>query len=486
MSRRRLKAANHLGGAMAAKEKLTTAQVGGLAALLIGTLVITNDFTALNVALPAIENAFKVDITTAQWVISGYALVFGVFLVTAGRLADMFGRRRIFFIGMAIFCFFSLIGGLAEDAWVLVGARAAMGIGGAMIWPSLIGMIYGILPEQRAALAGGLLMGVSGIGNGMGPLLGGVFVEYLSWRWIFFINIPVSIIAVATIYFTIPKDRDDEETERIDYPGIATLSLGLFGLMFMLDIGSDLGWLSPTVISLFGAAVVLLAIFLYIERQWGVDALIPKDIIANREFRAANIIVQMVAAIYFGSLLYLPQFMVKELGFSAAEAGAGLLPVLGMFAVSSFLAAPLYDRLGSKMVITLGLLCLAVGIYILSWLTASTSFLALMPGMVIVGMGLGLFYSSITTAAITSVDENRSSLASAIVFMVQNAGGAVGLGLTTAIVVTATTLSHGIERAFTVNAIVAVMAVFISLLYVAGPLTRENLFPQRRTDENDE
>ena len=146
--------------------------------MLIGTLVITNDFTALNVALPAIENAFKVDITTAQWVISGYALVFGVFLVTAGRLADMFGRRRIFFIGMAIFCFFSLIGGLAEDAWVLVGARAAMGIGGAMIWPSLIGMIYGILPEQRAALAGGLLMGVSGIGNGMGPLLGGVFVEY--------------------------------------------------------------------------------------------------------------------------------------------------------------------------------------------------------------------------------------------------------------------------------------------------------------------
>ena len=156
---------------MAAKEKLTTAQVGGLAALLIGTLVITNDFTALNVALPAIENAFKVDITTAQWVISGYALVFGVFLVTAGRLADMFGRRRIFFIGMAIFCFFSLIGGLAEDAWVLVGARAAMGIGGAMIWPSLIGMIYGILPEQRAALAGGLLMGVRGIGNGMGPSL---------------------------------------------------------------------------------------------------------------------------------------------------------------------------------------------------------------------------------------------------------------------------------------------------------------------------
>ena len=143
---------------MAERQKLTAAQVSGLFALLLGTLVITNDFTALNVALPAIEKTFNVDVTTAQWVISGYVLVFGVFIVTAGRLADMFGRRRIFFIGMSIFCVFSLIGGLAEDAWPLLGSRAIMGIGGAMVWPSLIGMIYGLLPEEKAALAGGLLM----------------------------------------------------------------------------------------------------------------------------------------------------------------------------------------------------------------------------------------------------------------------------------------------------------------------------------------
>ncbi len=465
---------------MAGRQKLTATQLAGLVALLLGTLVICNDFTALNVVIPSIEKAFKVDVTTAQWVISGYALVFGVCIVTAGRLADMFGRRRIFFIGMTIFCSFSLIGGLAENAWVLLGARALMGIGGSMIWPSLIGMMYGLLPEERAALAGGLLMGVAGIGNGMGPMLGGFFADYLSWRWIFFINVPVGIIAVLAIFWAVPKDGDDDSKEGIDYPGILALSLGLFLLMLLLDIGADFGWLSPMVISMFAVSIFLLSLFAFIEKRAGLDALVPEDVFSNKDFRFSNISVLLVSAIYFGTLLYLPQFMVKDLGFSALQAGAGLLPMLGMFALSSFIAAPLYDRLGPKLVISIGVLCLGVGVFILSWLQAGTTFASLVPGMLIVGIGTGLFYSSITTAAITSIDPARSSLASAIIFMVQNAGGAVGLGLTTAIVVSAPSLSDGIDRAFFVNAVMALVALVVSLLYVAGPLTRDNLLPRRK------
>ncbi|MFC4272303.1 DHA2 family efflux MFS transporter permease subunit [Sneathiella chungangensis] len=465
---------------MAGRQKLTATQLAGLVALLLGTLVICNDFTALNVVIPSIETAFKVDVTTAQWVISGYALVFGVCIVTAGRLADMFGRRRIFFIGMTIFCSFSLIGGLAENAWVLLGARALMGIGGSMIWPSLIGMMYGLLPEERAALAGGLLMGVAGIGNGMGPMLGGFFADYLSWRWIFFINVPVGIIAVLAIFWAVPKDGDDDTKEGIDYPGILALSLGLFLLMLLLDISADFGWLSPMVISMFAVSIFLLSLFAFIEKRAGLDALVPEDVFSNKDFRFSNISVLLVSAIYFGTLLYLPQFMVKDLGFSALQAGAGLLPMLGMFALSSFVAAPLYDRLGPKLVISIGVLCLGVGVFILSWLQAGTTFASLVPGMLIVGIGTGLFYSSITTAAITSIDPARSSLASAIIFMVQNAGGAVGLGLTTAIVVSAPSLADGIDRAFFVNAIMALVALVVSLLYVAGPLTRDNLLPWRK------
>ncbi len=475
-----------IGGNMSkAASKLTTAQISGIAAMLLGTMVIANDFTALNVALPAIEKAFGADVTTVQWVISGYILVFGVFIVTAGRLADMFGRRRIFFIGMTIFAVFSLIGGLAEDVWMLLAARAIMGIGGSMVWPALIAMIYGLLPEDKAALGGALLMGCAGAANAMGPMLGGMFTEYLSWRWIFYINVPVAALALVVIYLVVEKDKENDAEEKVDYPGILTLSLGLFALLLLLDIGAGLGWFSPVIIGLFCGSAVFLALFLYIERRSAVDALVPSDIMDNREYGAANLVVLLVSAVYFGALLYLPQFMVKELGYTAAEAGVGLAPILGMFALTSFFAAPFYDRLGPKMIISMGTFCIGLGIFILSLLDASTPFLHLVPGMLVLGMGFGLFYSSITTAAITSVDEARTGLASAIIFMVQNAGGAVGLGLTTALVVTASALPDGIERAFLFNAILALIGLIISLLFVGGPLTRETLFPPKKTDEGE-
>src|SRR5262245_59246566 len=161
----------------------------------LAVLVVANDFTALSVALPAMEQAFGADVTTVQWVINGYALVFGVLIVTGGRLADVFGRRKVFFIGTAIFSAFSLIGGLAPNVWVLLLARGAMGIGGAMMWPAILGMTYALLPASRAGLAGGLILGAAGIGNAMGPLLGGTLTDTLSWRWIFFLNLPIAAFA---------------------------------------------------------------------------------------------------------------------------------------------------------------------------------------------------------------------------------------------------------------------------------------------------
>src|SRR5262245_3842983 len=147
----------------------------------LGVIVIANDFTALNVALPSIEQDFNVDVGTAQWVINAYALTFGMAIVTAGRLADMFGRRRVFFIGTTVFAAFSLLGGLAQTAPELIAMRVAMGIGGAMMWPAILGMTYAALPEKRAALAGGLILGAAGLGNAVGPLLGGVLTDALTW-----------------------------------------------------------------------------------------------------------------------------------------------------------------------------------------------------------------------------------------------------------------------------------------------------------------
>ncbi len=165
-------------------------------AMALAVLVIANDFTALSVALPAIETEFGADVTTVQWVINGYALVFGVLIVTGGRLADMFGRRKMFFVGAAIFALFSLTGGLAPNIWLLLLSRGAMGVGGALMWPAILGMTYALLPKSRAGLAGGIILGAAGFGNAVGPLLGGMLTDELNWRWIFFLNLPIAGFAV--------------------------------------------------------------------------------------------------------------------------------------------------------------------------------------------------------------------------------------------------------------------------------------------------
>jgi MFS family permease len=174
---------------MQAKERLDESSILGLAAMALAVLVVANDFTALSVALPAMEQDFGADVTTVQWVINGYALVFGVLIVTGGRLADMFGRRRMFCLGASVFAVFSVIGGVAPNVGVLLACWALMGVGGAMMWPAILGMTYAILPSSQAGLAGGLILGAAGFGNAIGPLLGGVLTDALSWRWIFFLNL---------------------------------------------------------------------------------------------------------------------------------------------------------------------------------------------------------------------------------------------------------------------------------------------------------
>ncbi len=170
--------------------------VMALVAMGLGVIVIANDFTALNVALPSIEHDFDVDVGTAQWVINAYALTFGMAIVTGGRLADLFGRRRVFFIGSAIFAGFSLARRPRAEHRLLIAARVGMGIGGALMWPAILGMTYAALPESKAGLAGGLILGAAGIGNAMGPLIGGVLTDALSWRWIFFLNVPIAAFAI--------------------------------------------------------------------------------------------------------------------------------------------------------------------------------------------------------------------------------------------------------------------------------------------------
>jgi EmrB/QacA subfamily drug resistance transporter len=450
-------------------DRLDTSTLLALGAMGVAVLVVANDFTALSVALPAIEHRFGSDVSSVQWVINAYALVFGVLIVTGGRLSDLFGRRRMFFVGATVFATFSLAGGLATTLPWLVGCRAIMGVGGALMWPAILGMTYALLPSSKAGLAGGLILGAAGLGNAIGPLIGGALTDSVGWRWIFFLNVPVAAVAIVVTWLLVRAPRAAEVEDRsIDVTGITVLSIGLLALLVGLDQGSTDGWTDPWILGLFVLGIVALAAFGAVERRAGRRALIPPDVMSNRGFASAGLTVLLMSAIFFATLLYLPQFMTKELGYGALGSGLGLLPMMGTFAVVSFAAGPLYGRLGPKRTVSAGAILLTLGIGVLATTIGADSYPALLPGMFVLGAGVGLFYSSVTTAGVTALDPARASLAGGIIYMFQIAGGSIGLGLNTAIVTSQGSLPDGIRLAFGFDAVLAACGVGVSLLFIGG------------------
>ncbi len=436
----------------------------------MAVVVIANDFSAVNVALPAMEEDFGTGINTIQWVVNAYALTFGVMIVTGGRLADMFGRRRAFFLGTAIFASMSALGAAAPSEALLIAARVLMGIGGALMWPAVLGMTFGLLPKDKAGLAGGVIIGAAGFGNAVGPLIGGVLTDALSWRWIFIVNVPVSAFAVFVTHRLVPDDEPEPGDRRIDYPGIAAISIGLVSLLVALDQVDDWGWGDPRVIGLLVLSAAMLAAFIPIERRAGLRALIPAGVIRNESFRASCVAILLMSATFFAALMYLPQYMQKHLDYSPLEAGVGVLPFLATFAAVSFVAGPLYDRLGPKLLASVGAACIAVAPFLFSTVDESSGYGSLVLGMVILGIGIGSFYPTATTAGVTSVDESESSLAGGILYMFQIAGGSIGLGLTTTVFSAQDDFIEGIQAAFRLDALLSLIGFLVALLFVGGRL----------------
>lgn len=447
-----------------------------LFAMGIAVVVIANDFSAINVALPTMEKDFETNVSTIQWVVNAYALTFGVMIVTGGRLADMFGRRNAFFLGTAIFASMSLLGGAAQsEAW-LIACRTLMGIGGALMWPAILGMTFAILPEEKAGLAGGIILGAAGLGNAVGPLIGGVLTELLSWRWIFFLNVPIAVFAVLVTYYLVHVKEPESEDRRIDYPGIAAISIGLVSLLVALDQVDDWGWGDPKVIALLAVAAIGVLAFVPIERRADSHALVPPGVMRNESFRASCFAILFMSATFFAALLYLPQFMEKQLGYSPLEAGVGLLPFLGTFALVSFIAGPLYDRLGAKKLVVFGAACITLAPFLFSLVDSGSGYESLLIGMVVLGLGVGSFYPTATTAGVTSVDDSQTALAGGIVYMFQIAGGSIGLGLTTTVFsAQIPPFIDGIQAAFLLDASLSLVGLLIALFFVGG-----RLLPSRR------
>ena len=395
-------------------QKETTLALGILG---LANAMLAQDLAALNVALPSIERDLAVELTTAQWVVNAYLLVYGMMIVTAGRLADEIGRRRVFLIGAGVFAATSLLAGLAPNVYWLIAARGLMGVGSGLMLLAIMGMGYAVVPRERAAMAGGIIVGAYGVGMAVGPIVGGGLTEFLGWRWIQFINVPIAILVILGVRSLIPVAQTPPSRIQIDYRGILVFSAGLVALLFALDQATSWGWGDWRIIASLVLAGALIAAFPFIERRAGKMALIPDDIIRNPGISIACVLRALMAPAYTAAVLYLPQIMQKLMGLSPLEAGAGMLPMLGGYAIVSFLVGLAACRLGARLGIIAGMACLAAGPLFLARFDVEVGYTSLVLGMLVFGVGLGLFQPTVTTEAVQSDDKDRKSLASGLTLM---------------------------------------------------------------------
>jgi len=398
----------------------------------IGVFIIAVDITSINVALPAIEKSFAISLGTVEWIINGYTLAFGVLVVITGRLADMYGRRKVFLIGVVIFAIASLIGGLAQGPGLLISMRVLQGAAAAVLWPAILGICYASVSDSQKGYAVGLIFAVVGTGNSVGPLIGGLLTEFLSWRWVLFINLPLTILAGIITVFVVSEQSTEGEDKGIDYIGIITISIALVSLLYALNQSTVWGWLSVKTIGLILLTPIFLFLFLRLEKKQEI-ALIPDVVMKNREFMLYCVIIGTLVPTFFCIFLYLPQYFEKFKHYTPLQAGAAMVPSVLAYAITSPLAGKVYNTLGAKYTILLGMILTSIGTFGIVIFGFAASYIYIVPPFVLCGIGLGIGLTAITTAGVGAVKESMSSLAGGIIMMFQLSGAALGIAIVTTI-----------------------------------------------------
>jgi EmrB/QacA subfamily drug resistance transporter len=405
-----------------------------LGLILLAQLLVVIDVSIVTLALPAIQRGLGFSPVDVQWVLSGYALAFGGFLLLGGRMADLLGRRAVLITGAGLFTAASLACGLAGSAGALVAARVAEGLGAAMMAPAALSLILAMFPEgteRNKAL--GAFGAVSGAGGAIGVLAGGMLTTWLSWPWIFFVNLPVGALIVAAAPRLIPESRADLGHRRFDVAGAVTVTGGLSLLVYAVVTASSHGWGSATTIGLLAGAAALIAAFVAIEAR-SAAPLLPLSFFRNRTVTGANLAGLLLGALMFPMFVFLSLYMQQVLGYSALKTGLAFLVIAAGMIASSGLAQGLVTRVGAKLVLVAGLLGFAAAQVLFIRLPAGGSYTAhLLPGFLIVAVALGFAFVGDFIASATGVDPADVGLASGLINTSQQIGGAIGLAVTTTI-----------------------------------------------------
>ncbi len=405
------------------------------------------DVSVVNVALPAIRGGLHFSEVDLQWVVNAYTVTFAGFLLLGGRAADLLGRRRVFVSGLVLFALASLAGGIADSQGVLIGARAVQGLGGAVIAPASLSILTTTFAEGAARnRAVGIWGAMGGAGGAAGVLLGGVITDLLSWRWIFFINIPIGVLAAVAAQRFIMESRREGVARDFDLRGALTATVGLSLLVLGIVRTDQTGWGSAQTLALIAAGLVLLAGFVLIEGRFARAPLMPLRIWASRTLSAANVVVLLVGAATFGMWFFVSLYLQQVLGYSPIRAGLAFLPMTLCIVAGSTIASRAVARTGAKPLLVVGMTLMTIGLALFTGISTHGDYPidVLIPGM-LVGVGMGFAFVPATISAVAGVARAEAGLASGLVNTSRLFGGALGLAVLAAIATSHTNsqLAHG-------------------------------------------
>jgi EmrB/QacA subfamily drug resistance transporter len=434
------------------------------------------DASIVNIALPDIRNDLDFSVQGLQWVISGYLLTYGGFMLLGGRLADLLGRRRVLVAGTVLFATASLTGGLAESAGVLVGARLVQGLGAAVMMPAALSLLttsFSSGSDRPKAL--GVWGGIAGLASALGVFLGGVLTEGPGWRWVLEVNPPVAALLLFGIFGLIPADSPDDRTEGFDLAGAVLITGSMLTLVYALVKAPDQGWGNLRTITELAAATVLLVAFVIVELGTRTP-LVPLSVFRRPGLAAADVTQLVGVGGFVTMFFFLTLYMQNVLGLSPLQTGSAYLPLAFGVGVSAGIATGLIGRIGTKPVIVAGALITSGGLYLLARIPVDGSYVAdLLPGMLVVALGIGGVFVGTTTAANAGVPPSLAGLAAALVNSSQQIGGALGLAIFGAIATTRTNdllnagdavpdaLTQGFHRALLAAAAFLLAAAVIAL-----------------------
>ena len=402
-----------------------------LIAACLGLGMLMVDMFVVNVALPAIGRDLQATLSAIAWIVSGYVLVIGVLPVAMGRLGDIFGRRRIYLAGLVTFILASIACGMAYSIATLVVFRVLQGVGAATMMPGTLAIITQAFPPQQRGLAIGIWGGVSGLGLIAGPLLGGLLVSGDSWRWIFFVNVPMGAVALALTLLFVPESRDESVPRTVDWPGLVLLSGAVFLLLFGVTQAQTAGWTSPRLLTYFGASSAALIAFVVIERRTHAP-LVDLTLFRNGTFVMACLCSLLFSAAVFGSQPYISLFMQNYWGFSPLQGGLAFLPATVLVALMMPVSGLLGQQLGPRLrlaIIAGSLAVVASALYLLRLDTSSTYANGFLPSFLLRGLGIGTVITTTSFAVMSAVPVGKSGLASGMLTMARQVGTALGIAV---------------------------------------------------------